>query len=157
MSFAMVYLKPQPLLFYRVRGDRHAAKTEAWDGVQAWLKQSTGSETMARAYGLWQPDADQFQTGTYDACIEVPECIDSAALSTIRQQTSPGGAFQRTRFKGPCSDLHEAVEDAAKTFKSGGGLILDPGRAIVEIFFGEEISIDQDDVKIDICIPVKFG
>lgn len=149
-------MQPKEVAFFRSHGTRDIAAREAWETMEAWIKEfDLGREVPVR-FGLFNLKDEATGDGSYDACIELPNALLAEAKSRLRYRTIPSGAYARQRHIGPHEDLDLVIEDVAVNCQKGMAMMIDEQRPIVEIYFNTVQSVPDEKLRTDVCLPVRI-
>lgn len=155
----LVYLRPVPVVFFRLQGPYATTVSAAWDKMFSWLDTHGLRKTAGRGYGLARdnPRIVGHDKCRYDACVEVPADLDPMALEKILTQRLPGGAYARQRHVGQFESIREVVVQMRDNWAPTAGLSIDSRRPIVTIYLADPASVDPSQLKADVCIPVSVS
>lgn len=152
----MVYLRPVPVVFFRVQGPYATSVTEAWVLLFDWLQTHRLRKSAGRGYGLLHdnPNIVGHDQCRYDACIEMTEDMSPAAIEQISTQRLSGGAYCRRRHVGPYDGIRNVIVGVRDGWVPSAGLSIDPRRPIVTIYLNDPACVAPSELKADICVPV---
>lgn len=157
MSTGFVYLRPVYTMFLRKNGAYASSAHRAWQDVFTWLDQNRLRQKVDVGYGLLHdnPRVVSVDNCRYDACIKIPEGLESQIPAQFSVQKLPGGAFARTRHKGLSAELSHTIATMRDEWIPASGLYLDHTRPILEIYHDDPEIVEDGARKIDVCIPVS--
>mgnify|MGYP000341899179 CR=1 FL=1 len=153
----LVYLRPVPVVYFRVQGPYSTSVNMAWTSMLHWLDTFGLRKSAGRGYGLARdnPRVVGHEKCRYDACVELPSELDPSALETVHTQRLPGGAYARQRHVGQYEQIRDVVVQMRDTWAPNAGLTIDARRPIVTIFLCDPATVGPDQLKADVCIPVS--
>ena len=153
MNIGIVYLRPMPLLFVRVRGPYPAASEQAWAQLLAWAEQKGISGEIRRAFGLNRDHVRSADAeGRYDACIEAPPGVAEQPSVGVGMQMLPGGAYGRQRHAEGRDEIGTAFTAMEHEWAPTRGMVLDTNRPLIEAYLSADPIADG--ARMDLCLPV---
>lgn len=157
MSTGIVYLRPSPILFVRVRGLVQTASTEAWSKLLGWAEAKGARGEIVRAYGLLRDHAGA--TGTadcrYDACIEAPADLTDDAAAGVGMQMLPGGAYVRHRHTEGREKVGAALQWLCSEWAPSRNMGVDVARPMLEVYLNDPLKPANGRMRMDLCVPVS--
>ncbi len=152
----LVYLRPVPVVFFRVQGPYATSVNAAWTRMFQWLDKHGLRNTAGRGYGLARDNPRTVEPSRcrYDACVEVPPDVDPALLDELSMQKLPGGAYARQRHVGDLTRIRDVIVEMRDTWAPTAGLAIDPRRPIVTIYLSDPAGTDTEKLKADVCLPI---
>ena len=157
MSTGIVYLRPSPVLFVRMRGLAQSASTQAWTKLLAWAEAKGARGEIVRAYGLLRDHAGA--TGTaecrYDACIEAPADLVEDLAAGVGMQMLPGGAYVRHRHTEGRDKVAPALQWLCSEWAPGRNMSIDVARPMLEIYLCDPLKPANGRMRMDLCVPVS--
>lgn len=156
VSSGFVYLRPVYVMFVRTNGAYASSAQRAWQHVFDWLDESRLRQSVTVGYGLLHDNPKEVAVDScrYDACIEIPESLQSNIPAQFSVQKLPGGAFARMRHSGETSDLSTTIAELRDKWIPDSGLWLDPARPMLETYRQDSLVVGASKLKVDVCIPV---
>jgi DNA gyrase inhibitor GyrI len=157
MSTGIVYLRPAPVLFVRVRGVLSSASEQAWSTLLGWADAKGARAEIVRSYGLVRDHAGATSGGEarYDACIEAPADLTEDPAAGIGMQMLPGGAYVRHRH----TEGHERIPSAfhwlCNEWATSRNMGIDTGRPMLEVFMNDPLKPANGKLRMDLCVPVS--
>lgn len=157
MAAGLMYLRPRQVVCYRAYGPFKRSSPTAWNYVFSWLDRNGVRAEVEHGFGLAgiNPAQRGDRSRWYDACVELPACVDLSELEDMWVRDMPGGAFARTRYVGAFSGLGNAIRELRDTWVASRGLEIDPARPIVEIFLDDPKQVSAENMRVDLCLPVR--
>lgn len=155
----LVYLRPVPVVYFRVQGPYATTVSAAWASMFDWLGKHGLRKSAGRGYGLARdnPRVVGHDKCRYDACIEMPVDIDPAALESVLTQRLPGGAYARQRHVGHYEQVRDVIVQMRDNWAPTAGLSIDSRRPIVTIYLSDPADVGPGQLKADVCLPVSVG
>lgn len=155
----LVYLRPVPVVFFRVQGPYATSVNAAWGQMFDWLEKHDLRSTAGRGYGLARdnPRVVGHDKCRYDACVEIPADLSPAALEAVMTQRLPGGAYARQRHVGQFESIRDVIVEMRDNWAPTAGLSIDLKRPIVTIYLTDPANVDPTQLKADVCMPVTTG
>ena len=155
MSTAFVYVRPLRVAYARVHGPYARSSNEAWAKVFEWLESEGLRTANGRGYGLMHdnPRLVPAEQCRYDGCIEIPPGRENSLPRHIGIQTIPGGAYGHERHVG-LAGLGARIARLRDEWAPANGLVIDPSRPFLEIFYDDPAVVPTEKRTIDVCVPV---
>lgn len=156
MSVGLVYLRPKQITCTRVSGNGTAAAHAAWQRIEDWLQRNAISRLVTTRYGLEFGSAmtESFHNHSYIACVEISSIQQLPPLDDCPLDRLPGGAFARSRFVGPCSEISAAFTSIQSHLVGTNHYAADRSRPLITIFLDPPDFSASTPVKSDLLIPV---
>lgn len=156
MSTGIVYLRPAPVLYVRVRGVLATASMQAWTKLLGWAQSQGVRHDIARAYGLVRDHAAVSGEieGRYDACIEATHDLAEDPDAGIGLQVLPGGAYIRHRHTTGSTSIGPQLQWLCQEWAPGRGVGVDGNRPLLEAYLCDPIDPHAGKLRLDLCVPV---
>lgn len=157
MKSGLLYLRPTKIAYVRVNGHYQSSIPAAWEKIFAWLEKIGCSSSMGRGYGLTRdnPATVKPENCRYDACIEMEPYFEERAIRELGAQMLPGGSYVRNRRIGSYEGIIGEMPTLHQAFMPGLGLMVDERRPIVTVYLDDPMRLAVDNLRADICMPVK--
>lgn len=157
MSTGIVYLRPSPVLFVRVRAPLQEASAEAWAKLLGWAEAKGARGEIVRAYGLLRDHSGASGTAEcrYDACIEAPADLTEDLAAGIAMQMLPGGAYVRHRHTEGREKIAPALQWLCNEWAPGRNMGVDVGRPMLEVYLNDPLKPANGRLRMDVCVPVS--
>ncbi len=156
MSTGIVYLRPAPVLFVRVRGVLSAASLQAWAKLLGWADAKGVRHDISRAYGLVRDHAAVAgeNEGRYDACIEAAGDLAEDHDAGIGLQVLPGGAYVRHRHTQGSATIAPQMHWLCNEWAPGRGVTVDGNRPLLEAYLTDPLDPKSGKLRLDLCVPI---
>lgn len=157
MSSRFVYLRPTRLVFVRQLGAYETSVVAAWERLYSWMRQRGLQADGGSFYGLVRDNPAKVPAGKcrYDACIELPLNLDTAAMAEIQVQRLPAGAYSRHKYVGRYDNIAATTLPICNEQIPALGLRVAEERPMVVIYMADPLRRDADQLKAEICVPVS--
>lgn len=157
MSTGIVYLRPAPVLFVRVRGLLPAASQQAWETLLGWADSKGVRAEITRAYGMVRDHAGVLANAEarYDACIEAPADLIEDESAGVGMQMLPGGAYIRHRHTEGRERIAAAMDKLCNEWAPGRNMSVDTGRPMLEVYLNDPLKATAGKVRMDLCLPIS--
>lgn len=158
MKTGFVYLRPTNLVCFRATGAYSVSTVEAWTRMFDWMSKHGLRGVVNRGFGMAHDDPRTTapQNCRYDACIELPQHLQSAALVDLAPQRLPGGPYAKHRYIGPHADLGAVARSLREQWSNRHGLGIAQDRPLVEIYLDDPGFCEPKRLRTDICLPIAF-
>lgn len=156
LSDGMVYLRPTKLAYVRKVGPYTTTIGTAWAEMLHWLERHGLRSNAACGYGLLRDnpnscDPDQCR---YDACVPVLPHFEESARRELSLITLPPGPYARKRSRGNYRAMTSMIADLHSISRMSNNLRIDERRPIVTVYLDDPRRTEEDDLRMDMCIPV---
>lgn len=123
----------------------------AWQRLNEWVLRKSLSHDVEIGYGL--VGVGDGGSG-YCVAIEQPEAVTAAEANELARMSLPGGAYRRSRFKGPLDAIQPRLEEMVGALGPGEHTRLDTHRPLVSILLDIKSAKAGEEVRSNLLIPV---
>ncbi len=160
MSVGLVYLRPVRIAGVRVEGPCDEVVERAWNGLNDWILRKSLSDDVDVGYGLIQQNSDGSLTSKdlcYEAGIKLPDIVTPGEANELHRTRLQGGAYYRSRFSGPVSNLHTEFDGMLARLKEDRNLRIDIDRPLVTVLVDLNEFSSEGEVRSNLLVPVLVG
>ena len=151
MSEGLVYMRPLRLAGVCVQSVGTDDVLHAWSRLNDWIIRKSLTREVEIGYGLI--GVGERGQG-YAACIELPDSVRSHEADELSRASLQGGAYVRSRFQGPVSEVVARLEDMRVRLECAEHTRLDSGRPLVSVILDVKIVKSGRDVRSNLLVPV---
>jgi len=151
VSEGLVYMRPLRLAGVSVESVGTDEVLHAWSRLNEWIIRKSLGREVEIGYGLVGVGESGF---AYTACIELPDCVTKPEADELSRASLQGGAYIRSRFKGPVSEVGGKLEDMRERLNHAEHTRLDVERPLVSVFLDVRMVKPGCDVRSNLLVPV---
>lgn len=156
MKFGFVYLRPLNVVYVRAMGPYALSSKSAWSRMYEWISGNDYTLSVCAGYGLLldDPRVVPREQCRYEACIELTDSMRAALPEGFAVRRLPGGAYARHRHRGGAKGLSRVISEFRDSRVPAQGIVLDPRRPVIEVYFDNPYVVPEEQQRVDICLPV---
>ncbi|MEL7048993.1 MAG: GyrI-like domain-containing protein [Pseudomonadota bacterium] len=159
MPSGLVYLRPKPIVFYRIEADAGEGSEAAWTKLRKWCAGTQFLREAKLGYGIVYHGKNQAGEARtiYEAGIELPTADYRTSTHALGVKMLPSGPYFRQRYVGGFSAIERQTLQLRENELKHKQFEHDETRPAVEAFLLNPCNSGPPTMKVDLLIPIALA